>query len=138
MLDIQVSESKTPITVGNRGRSGRPIDEKLATEYASFELGKTFDGWVKPEDVNYLVRTLRWGAAKQNRGISIRVDCERDESGQVKTVPSESGKTKSPVYKVQKGGAHTGRVLVQWVLSPNRKKGGGRKPKAQAVAQPAA
>jgi hypothetical protein len=133
MLDIQVAESKNPIVSGSRGRSGRAIDEKLATEYASVELGKTFDGWVKPEDVNYLVRTLRWGAAKVDRGISIRVDCERDENGQIKTVPSETGKTKSPVYKVQKGGTHAGRVLVQWVTSPNRKKGGGRKAKPQAA-----
>lgn len=133
-LDIQVSESKNPIQLGNKGREGRKIDEKLATEYASFEIGKTFDGWVMPDDVNYLVRTLRWGAAKVDRGISIRVDCERDEQGQIKTVPSATGKTKSPVYKVQTAGSHKGRVLVQWVLSAKRKQGAGRKPKAQAQA----
>lgn len=136
-LDIQVSESKNPIVLGNRGREGRKIDEKLATEYAGYDLGKTFDGWVMPEDVNYLVRTLRWGAAKLDRGISIRVDCERDEQGQIKTVPSATGKTKSPVYKVQATGSHKGRVLVQWVLSDKRRKGGGRKPKTQATTQAA-
>lgn len=112
--DLQIIESDEPLpTITRGGHAGpNPFTDKIE---ASVTHSTSYTFYVPKEDVQRAIFLINGAAKKQNRGVRVWVNVQRDNGKVVK------GKDGKAVFVEETSGPNKGRVMVRFQAKAERK-----------------